>query len=164
MEIIKSNVQDAELLTKVTIASKSYWNYDEELLKSWTNALTITENYILEKTVYKLVSDKTIIGYYSFFIDNDCIELDNLFVLPEYIGSGIGKRLLFDFLEKAKDLNFEKIILYSDPNSEGFYEKYGFKTIGQKATNQHDRFLPIMEKENNGCQRHSSANKLREQK
>ena len=112
MEIIKSNVQDAELLTKVTIASKSYWNYDEELLKSWTNALTITENYILEKTVYKLVSDKTIIGYYSFFIDNDCIELDNLFVLPEYIGSGIGKRLLFDFLEKAKDLNFEKIILY----------------------------------------------------
>lgn len=149
MKIIKSEIGDAKILTKITIASKSYWDYFPEQIENWNNDLTITENYISEKNVYKLVSNNEIIGYYSFFISNKHVGLDNLFILPEYIGKGVGKRLLFDFFEKAKNIKYDKIILYSDPNSEGFYQKFGFKTIGQKSTSEPNRFLPIMEKDNN---------------
>jgi N-acetylglutamate synthase-like GNAT family acetyltransferase len=149
MKIIKSNKEDADLLTKLTIASKSYWNYEEKQISMWTKDLTISESYVLKNNVYKLVSNTTIIGYYSFFITNNIIELDNLFIKPEFIGQGNGKILILDFLEKAKEFSPKKIVLYSDPNSEVFCKKFGFTTIGQKPTSEINRFLPIMEKENN---------------
>ena len=50
-----------------------------------------------------------------------------------------------DFLKRVKIIGFEKVILDSEPKAVAFYEKLGFKTIGQLPTSIKDRFLPIME-------------------
>lgn len=146
MEIIKAKIEDNEILTKITKESKAYWGFSEDILKEWEPLLTITKDYIQKNMVFKLVQNNKVIGYYSYFsIDEKTIKLDNLFILPDFIGKGFGKILMNDFLEKTAQSGINKITLDSEPNAENFYKNLGFKTIGQLKSSIKDRFLPIME-------------------
>lgn len=146
MKIEKAIRKDTKDLTELTIRSKSHWNYSKQQIEEWRDDLTVSEIYILEKEVYKLTDRNNIIGYYSFFkINGIDIKLENLFVEPKFIGRGIGKMLMTDFLQRIQKTKFERIILEADPNAEKFYEQIGFKVIGKLKTSIKNRFLPIME-------------------
>ena len=145
MKIEKAVPDDHEVLTAVTKKSKAYWGYSETQIELWSEFLTVTKNYIETQSVFKAAVDDKIAGYYSFYPEDDYIKLDNLFVLPEYIGKGIGKMLLLDFLHRTKAAGANKIKLHSEPNSELFYAKYGFVKTGQIETSIKDRYLPVME-------------------
>lgn len=146
MNILKAETEDSELLTTITKRSKAYWGFSEEILKEWEHLLSISKDYIEKNMVYKLVENENIIGYYSYFpIDEKTIKLDNLFILPEFIGKGFGKTLMNDFLEKANRLGIKKITLDAEPNAENFYKNFGFETVGQLESSIKDRYLPIME-------------------
>jgi ribosomal protein S18 acetylase RimI-like enzyme len=146
MEIEKASVNDHEILTEITKKSKAYWGYSEEQILKWNDNLTISEDYIESNTVYKLVNEDKIIGYYSYIVKEEKnVILDNLFVLPDYIGKGFGKYLMTDFLNRVRNDKFEKITLDSEPNAENFYRKIGFKKIGEFETSIKNRFMPIME-------------------
>lgn len=146
MNILKAETEDSELLTTITKRSKAYWGFSEEILKEWEHLLSISKDYIEKNMVYKLVENENVIGYYSYFsIDEKTIKLDNLFILPEFIGKGFGKTLMNDFLEKANRLGIKKITLDAEPNAENFYKTFGFETVGQLESSIKDRYLPIME-------------------
>lgn len=143
----KANSNDHEILTEITKKSKAFWGYSEEQMTQWNDALTITKEYIQTNFAYKLIQENQVIGYYSYFNSEAAIiKLDNLFILPEYIGIGIGNQLMQDFLNRIKEnRDIKKIVLDADPNAEKFYQKFGFTTIGQLETSIKNRFLPIME-------------------
>ncbi len=146
MEIIKAEITDSEILTAITKKSKAYWGFSEDILKEWEHLLTITKDYIEKNKVYKLVQNDQIIGYYSYFsTDENTIKLDNIFILPEFIGKGFGKILMNNFLKNIKQLGINKITLDAEPNAEKFYKTFGFETIGQLESSIKDRYLPIME-------------------
>jgi GNAT superfamily N-acetyltransferase len=143
--IEKAEVDDHTRLTELTIQSKSYWGYSDVQMKKWLPDLTIAPDYILTHQVYKLKNDDRVVGYYSYFFEElGEVVLDNLFVTPELIGSGLGRDLMVDFIDRVKIEGCKRILLYSDPNSEGFYQGFGFEVIGEKATSIRGRFLPIM--------------------
>lgn len=146
MKIFKADPSDNEVLTGITIKSKAYWKYSKEQMESWLEVLTITKDYIEKNEVYKLTVDNIIIGYYSYFNEeNNSVKLDNLFILPQYIGKGYGKVLMNDFLTKMKEAKVKHIILHADPNAEKFYENFNFIKKGQLETSIKNRFLPILE-------------------
>jgi ribosomal protein S18 acetylase RimI-like enzyme len=145
MEIKKASINDNEILTEITKKSKAYWGYSEEQILKWNNNLTISAAYIENNCVYKLENNNEIVGYYSYIINEKNVILDNLFIVPEYIGKGFGKYLMADFLNRMKNEKFEKITLDSEPNAENFYLKIGFKKIGEFETSIKNRFMPIME-------------------
>lgn len=142
----KANPDDHKILTEITKKSKAYWGYSDEQIEIWSEFLTVTKEYIETKSVYNLIIDDQIVGYYSFFHESEnIIKLDNLFVLPDFIGKGFGKMLLNDFFIRLKNIDVEKVILNSEPNAEEFYTKFGFVKVGQIETSIKDRYLPIME-------------------
>ncbi|MES2726473.1 MAG: GNAT family N-acetyltransferase [Bacteroidota bacterium] len=146
MTILKANTDDDEILTDITKKSKAYWGYTQEQIDMWSELLTITKSYIENNHVFKLVINNTTLAYYSYcYLDNDTVKLDNLFVLPAYIGSGFGKLLMHDFIDTIKKTERKKIVLDSEPNAQAFYEKFGFIQVGQMKTSIKDRYLPIME-------------------
>jgi ribosomal protein S18 acetylase RimI-like enzyme len=146
MKIKKASINDNEILTEITKKSKAYWGYSEEQLLKWSNNLTISREYIESNSVFTLVINDKIVGYYSYIIKEEKnVILDNLFILPENIGKGFGKYLMTDFLNRMKNENFEKITLDAEPNAENFYLKIGFKKIGEFETSIKNRFMPIME-------------------
>jgi len=146
MTIQKAIPSDHEILTQITKKSKAYWGYSNEQIEDWSPFLTVTEEYIGTNSVFNLMLNNQIIGYYSFFHESEnSIKLDNLFVLPDFIGKGFGKLLMNDFLVRLPDLSVQKVVLNSEPNAESFYIKFGFVKIGQIETSIKDRYLPIME-------------------
>lgn len=146
MNIQKAKIEDHIRLTEITKKSKAYWGYSEEQLEKWNNNLTITEDYIEKNPVFNLVEENQIVGYYSYLKEEDNqVKLDNLFLLPEYIGKGFGSFLMNDFLERMRNEKCQRIILDSEPNAEQFYQKIGFIKIGEFETSIKNRFMPIME-------------------
>ncbi len=146
MKIEKASINDNEILTEITKKSKAYWGYSEEQILKWNDNLTITTAYIENNSVFKLINNDETVGYYSYIIEEKRnVLLDNLFILPKYIGKGFGKYLMNDFLNRMKNEKFEKIRLDSEPNAENFYLKFGFKKIGEFETSIKNRFMPIME-------------------
>lgn len=145
MTILKASPSDHEILTEITKKSKAYWGYSNEQIENWSQFLTVSKEYIETNSVYNLIVDHQIIGYYSFFHESEnTIKLDNLFVLPDFIGKGFGKVLMNDFLIRLQDIQVEKVVLNSEPNAENFYSKFGFVKVGQIETSIKDRYLPIM--------------------
>lgn len=132
-------------LTEITFDGKAFWGYSKEQLQQWKNELTITKEYIATNSVFNLIFNSEIIGYYSFFKNEENqIVLDYLFILQKYIGKGFGNLLMDDFLQRAKSLNVSSIFLEAEPKAESFYKKFGFLTYDQKESSIKGRFLPQM--------------------
>ncbi len=145
MKIERAIPSDHTTLTAITKRSKAHWGYSREQIEAWDALLTITPEYIIKNETWKLVSGNEMIGYYSLIkTDPKTLKLDNLFILPEFIGKGFGKQLMHDLFEKAISNNYTAIILHADPNAESFYSKFGFVIIGQIETSVPGRSLPEM--------------------
>lgn len=146
MLIEKAISTDHEILTEITKKSKAFWGYSAAQIEIWSEFLTVSSDYINSNAVYKVLVDDQVAGYYSFLNEDEkTVKLDNLFLLPEYIGKGFGRQLMEHFLLNIKKTNANKITLNSEPNAESFYSKLGFIKTGQIETSIKDRFMPIME-------------------
>jgi ribosomal protein S18 acetylase RimI-like enzyme len=146
MTIEKAISSDHQTLTEITKKSKAYWGYSDKQIEIWSEFLTVTKVYITTQSVYKVIVENKIAGYYSFlYEDEKTVKLDNLFFLPEYIGKGLGKAVMNHFLELISKTNVTKIILNSEPNAEHFYTKFGFVKVREIETSIPNRFLPVME-------------------
>jgi GNAT superfamily N-acetyltransferase len=139
--------EQAEILTKITLAAKRHWGYPESWIQSWIPSLTITSAYILKHETWAAIIDKECVGYYSLKYEDKSLWLDNLWVLPEFMGQGIGKYLFQHALERSRAQGVYNIKIESDPNAQTFYEKMGAHKIGEHQTQagRQPRSLPIME-------------------
>jgi len=54
----------------------------------------------------------------------DCSYICDIAVLPGHQGTGLGKQLVADLVERSR--GHKKIILYAVPGKEPFYRKFGF--------------------------------------
>ena len=147
ISILQATPDQAWILTTITIASKRHWNYPEKWIQIWLPLLTITPEYILENETWIAFEGEKCIGYYSLKQDTESLWLDNLWVLPEFMGQGIGKGLFHHALERSRVLGATILKIEADPNAQNFYEKMGAWKIGECHTevDGHPRVLPIME-------------------
>lgn len=147
MKIIRGTPQHASLLTEITISAKRHWNYPEEWIQEWIPAMTISSEYISANEVWAAVKEDKPIAYYSLAQNDEGLWLDNLWVLPEYIGQGIGKALFEHALERCKIKEVSVLKIEADPNAQSFYKKMGAKKVSEHHTQilGIDRILPIME-------------------
>lgn len=146
MKIQKALQTDQHELTIVMRKSKAYWNYEQQQLDDWQDELTISPEFIMKNQVFKLLDKNKIVGFFAYSLQNKTLKLESLFLLPEYIGSGLGKLLMNVFLNKIKGLPIKRIVLDADPNTESFYNNFNFQTVSLKITAIENRFMPIMVK------------------
>ena len=146
MEIRIAKPEDAEKLSQIAFAAKSYWKYPGKWLELWKKDLTVTPKNIAESEVHAMTENGEIVGFYELRIDGTMAALENLWIDPPHIGSGIGRTLFAHALKKAVSLNVRILNIVSDPHAEGFYVKMGAKRIGnfQTEVDGNERLLPIM--------------------
>ena len=146
--IVLADISDAKKLTDIALKSKAFWGYSDALIESWRNDLTITFKMISNCAIFKFLVDDTIAGFYVLNPPKEkTVELEMLFVLPQFIGKGIGKMLLLHSFEKAKLQEVKSITLLADPNAVPFYSSQGFYEIDKKESSIIGRFLPVMQKD-----------------
>lgn len=144
--ILKAQIQDADLLTKIALSSKAYWGYSKDQIKKWKNDLTVTPKMFNDSNIYKFQINKTTAGFYVLYRANIRTSfLDFLFVSPNFINQGIGSKLLEHAKDYCRKESCVVLNVLSDPNSEAFYLKHGFKVIDKQESSIKGRFLPKME-------------------
>ena len=86
------------------------------------------------------------VAYYSLKHDDEYLWLDNLWVLPEFMGQGIGKQLFQHALERSRARGASILKIEADPHAQAFYERMGATKIGERHTRVDDqpRNLPVM--------------------
>ena len=94
-----------------------------------------------------MVDDVTVGFYVLNNPKEELVKLEMLFVLPKFIGKGIGKKLLIHALEKAIVSNAKTIELVADPNAIPFYKSQGFVEKEQIGSAILGRFLSLMQKD-----------------
>jgi GNAT superfamily N-acetyltransferase len=139
--------EQAGLLTMITLASKRHWNYPESWIQTWLPSLTITSEYILANETWIAVEGEKCAAYYSLKQDDESPWLDNLWVLPEFMGQGIGKQLFQHAMERSRVHDAITLKIEADPNAQVFYEKMGARKIAEHhgEVNGQPRVLSVME-------------------
>ncbi len=76
------------------------------------------------------------VGILAVVVQPDCLQLDQLFILPEYQGKGIGRRCMALVIEEAGGLHLPMClrVLKVNPRALAFYERIGFVRTGETDT------------------------------
>jgi len=74
------------------------------------------------------------------------LDLEHLWVLPAWIGTGLGRTLFEHAMRRAQKLGARVLTIESDPNAEGFYRRMGARRMGENVyeLEGEDRVLPVM--------------------
>jgi N-acetylglutamate synthase-like GNAT family acetyltransferase len=129
--IRSASPEDAQTLTTIALDAKRHWGYPENWIKHWESDLTISSDFIRDNHVYVAEDNGEIRGFYALCVAGDKAELEHLWVTPAMIGTGIGKELFLDAMERAAKLNVNAVEISSDPNAAGFYKHMGATQIGE---------------------------------
>jgi len=129
--IRSASPEDAQTLTTIALDAKRHWGYPENWNKHWESDLTISSDFIRDNHVYVAEDNGEIRGFYALCVAGDKAELEHMWVTPAVIGTGIGKELFLDAMERAAKLNVNAVEISSDPNAAGFYKRMGATQIGE---------------------------------
>lgn len=147
MLIRKVRADEYGLLSELAVSAKRHWGYPERWMEIWTPQLTFAYDYFEEHEGWAAIDDEKPIAFYTLEDNNGIAWLENLWVLPEYIGRSVGKELFHHATALARGRGYKSLQLEADPNALGFYERMGMKKIGERHSDVDGtpRILPIME-------------------
>lgn len=131
-----AKTEDAETLTALALRSKAYWGYDAEFMAACEAELTITPSRIENEHITVAMSEDTIAGMVSLVRgDKDRVmELEDMFVDPAHIGTGLGGLLMAHVEMRAKKHGACRVEVDADPHAQGFYERCGYQLIGHSPS------------------------------
>jgi N-acetylglutamate synthase-like GNAT family acetyltransferase len=131
--IRRATVDEASVLTTIALEAKRYWGYPERWIKHWESDLTVSPEFIRDNHVYVAEADGEVRGFYALCVsgETEVAELEHMWVTPAYIGTGIGKELFLDAMERAAALDVRDVEISADPNAAGFYTRMGATQIGE---------------------------------
>lgn len=142
-------VAECDLLWRIAMRSKQHWGYDDEFMQSCRDELKVSpEKLTSKKYYYKLAElNKSVLGFYCLEkLNVKEMEVEALFVAPDYIGKGLGAKLWKQLLVDSRTMGCRKLVIASDPFAEPFYQKMGAKNVGEIASGSiSGRYLPLME-------------------
>lgn len=121
---------EAAALSELALHSKAHWGYDEAFLERCRAELTLRSDDVTAHRTTVAEIDGHLAGFYSLAGQAPEGELTYLYVEPDHIGSGVGRRLWQHAVDTARALGFERFTLDADPFAEDFYRRMGAVRIG----------------------------------
>lgn len=147
LSIQRVRPEHAGELSAIALAAKAHWGYPKRWMEMWKPQLAFSPHYFEENESWAAVEDARRIGFYTLEERNGNAWLENLWVLPEYMGKGVGKAFFLHAVELARQRGSTLFQLEADPNAVGFYEKMGMYKIRERQyeIDGQPRILPTME-------------------
>lgn len=142
--IARAEPNDAERLHAIAVAAKAHWGFDAEWMAEWAMRVRITPAYLAGSLAFVATESGVVAGWYALLPRPPAALLDHLWVAPEQIGSGLGRRLFEHALGQARALGAARLELEAEPNAVGFYQHMGAVVTGS-IVSEMGRTIPLME-------------------
>lgn len=150
MIIRPARVDEAAALTELAMRSKAHWGYDDEFMAACRDELTIRPEHIPRVDVAEV--DGQVIGMVRLEPETPgpsgrlSGELEDLFVEPDAIGTGVGRALFRHVVRRAAAQGMARLCFDADPNAEPFYASMGAVRVGESPSGSiPGRMLPRLE-------------------
>jgi N-acetylglutamate synthase-like GNAT family acetyltransferase len=134
-------------LSKLAFRSKAHWGYSDQFMQACLEELTIGESYIINNPVFAIEIEAGVIGFYALEqVSASEAELGCMFIEPDFIGKGYGRRLMDHAKQQAFKCGYPKIMVLADPNAEKFYRAAGGILVGARpSASIPGRELPLLQ-------------------
>jgi GNAT superfamily N-acetyltransferase len=141
-----ARVSEADDLTRLALASKRQWGYDDPFMERCRSELTVRASDIENHSVFVARETEGILGFYVLTsFDATRAELDMLFVAPTSIGDGVGGALMRHAVNVARGEGAVTLRIVADPYAAAFYEHFGANLVGSSISSSTGRSLPTYE-------------------
>lgn len=132
MKFYPIRITHRDQLWELAFRSKAHWKYPIQFLEASRDHLKLSALQIGQGWGEIAATPEQWLGYYFILPSLSHCQLEHLWVEPDWIGKGVGSKLLEQAIKSVKNAGFhDKIQVYSDRNAEAFYLKHGFKRIGE---------------------------------
>jgi GNAT superfamily N-acetyltransferase len=140
-----ARADEAEALSSLALRSKAQWGYDAAFLDACRPALTFGPEDLGAPHAVVAEVDGEVAGFYTLKGTLPEGELDNLWVEPRRMRTGVGRRLWEHAMAAATSIGLTAVLIDADPNAEGFYLAMGAERVGTTpSTTFPGRLLPRM--------------------
>ena len=99
---------------------------DRANLLAHPDALELSDLSVREGRTRTAVADDRIVGFATWFRTGDRIELEDLFVDPEWMRRGAGRALVEDLVAMARSRGIRRIEVTANEHARAFYTRVGF--------------------------------------
>ncbi|MET8540660.1 GNAT family N-acetyltransferase [Kitasatospora sp. NPDC004799] len=126
--IRSADESDADRLTELMQASSAYQGAYFAMIEGYR----VRPDYLARHVVRMAVdtADDRLLGFYGLI--REPAELDLMFVADEAQGLGIGRKLIADMLDRAREAGIASVKVVSHPPAERFYLKVGAVRTGTR--------------------------------
>jgi GNAT superfamily N-acetyltransferase len=132
--IRRARPDDAAALRGLAHRSKAYWPYGPEFLEAVRPLLQLDARDVETSEVWVLEVDERMAGWLRITLHGARAELEDLWLEPAYIGSGLG-RVLFEHAIRVADAHGARQLEWdAEPYAEGFYRAMGGEEIGRSPS------------------------------
>jgi len=133
---------EAAELTALTLLSKAHWGYPPQQMAVFRGELTFTPATLLDRRAHVLEEAGQVVALYTLLGQGQELELEHLFVHPDHLGRGHGKRLFQHACQMARAAGAVVLTIKSDPHAAGFYRAMGATAAGEIPSSIPGRSIP----------------------
>jgi GNAT superfamily N-acetyltransferase len=112
----------------------AHWPHDAAYLAEANRLLSLRADDLARDDAWVAEREGTPVGYYRMTRRGASAEIEELFVEPEWIGRGVGRRLFEHAAGTARGGGCERLEWDTDSHAVGFYHAMGGREIGTKPS------------------------------
>ena len=132
--IRRARPDEAPALRDLAHRSKAHWPYSAEFLAAVEPMLQLDAQDVTEHQVWVLELDGVVTGWHRVTLHGERAELEDLWLEPPVIGTGLG-RLLFEHAIGVAEAAEATVMEWdAEPYAEGFYRAMGAEEIGRSRS------------------------------
>jgi GNAT superfamily N-acetyltransferase len=121
-------------LRELAHRSKAHWPYSAEFLAAVEPMLQLDAHDVAQHDVWVLELDGSAAGWHRVTLHGQRAELEDLWLEPPMIGTGLGRLLFEHAVDVAEAAGATVIEWDAEPYAEGFYLAMGGQEIGRSPS------------------------------
>lgn len=125
-----ARIDELAALTELCLRSKAVWGYDEAFMRACRAELTLVSRDLQTSRIQIAERDGRVIGVAQVAVAGTEASLEKLFVEPDILRAGAGRRLFEWAAAAARDQGARTLVIEADPDATPFYRRMGARDDG----------------------------------
>jgi GNAT superfamily N-acetyltransferase len=136
--------EEAAEISVVALRSKAHWGYAGAQMAVFGPELTLSASELVARKAHVFEEGGRIVGFFTLMGREEGVgELEHIFVDPTRLRRGIGAALFRHACVVAREAGWRRLVIQSDPNAAGFYQRMGARLERYIPSSIPGRKLPL---------------------